>query len=131
VPEHNFDAEIEVHGLDEFWHRKYGYDENHKVVRIAAPDDVAHKGDAKGVHLPSPSYWPIVIAAGLPIIGYGIIYNLWLCVPGGIITLAGIFGFVLEPPDDPDAHHEPHDDHAPTLAMAGGSVATIEEADDV
>jgi cytochrome c oxidase subunit 1 len=132
VPEHNFDAEIEVHGLDEFWHRKYGYDENHRVVRIASAEEVAHAGDAKGVHLPSPSFWPIVIAFGLPIIAYGIIFNLWLCVPGGIITLAGIFGFVLEPPDDPEAHHEHHDgEHAPVLATAGGTVATIEEADDV
>ena len=32
------------------------------------------------VHLPSPSYWPIVLAFGLPLLGYGLIYNLWLCV---------------------------------------------------
>jgi cytochrome c oxidase subunit I len=136
VPEHNFDAEIEVHGLDEFWHRKYGYDEDHRLVPIATAEEVAHKGDAKGVHLPSPSYWPLVIAIGLPIIAYGIIFNLWLCVPGGIITLAGIFGFVLEPADDPDAHA--HDDHGheagPELAevTAGGAAPgddAAEEAD--
>jgi cytochrome c oxidase subunit 1 len=123
VPEHNFDADIEVHGLDEFWHRKYGYDENHKVVRVADAEEVAHKGDAKGIHLPSPSFWPIVIAAGLPIIGYGIIYELWLCIPGGLVTLAGIFGFVFEPPDDPDAHHDPHDEHVPALVGAGAEEA--------
>ena len=89
VPEHNFDDEIEVHGLDEFWHRKYGYDENHRVVRIATAEEVAHKGDATDVHLPSPRYWPIVIAIGLPIIGYGLIFNLWLCVLGGLITVGG------------------------------------------
>jgi cytochrome c oxidase subunit 1 len=130
VPEHNFDAEIEVHGLDEFWHRKYGYDDNHKVVRVATAEEVAHKGDAKGVHLPSPSFWPLVIAAGLPIIGYGIIYSLWLCIPGGILVLAGIYGFAMEPPDDPDAHHDHPDhpdDHAPALALAG--VSGGEEAD--
>jgi cytochrome c oxidase subunit 1 len=130
VPEHNFDAEIEVHGLDEFWHRKYGYDDNHKVVRVATAEEVAHKGDAKGVHLPSPSFWPLVIAAGLPIIGYGVIYSLWLCIPGGILVLAGIYGFAMEPPDDPDAHHDHPDhpdDHAPALALAG--VAGGEEAD--
>ena len=63
APEHNFDEDIEVHGLDEFWHRKYGFDENHRVVRIATAEQVAQKGDATNVHLPSPSYWPIVIAA--------------------------------------------------------------------
>jgi cytochrome c oxidase subunit I len=131
VPEHNFDAEIEVHGLDEFWHRKYGYDSNHKVMQIASAQEVAHTGEAKGVHLPSPSYWPIVIAAGLPIVGYGIIFNLWICVPGAILTIAGLFGFAMEPPDDPDAHHvhaDEHDGggHTPALAM---SSAGTEEAD--
>jgi cytochrome c oxidase subunit 1 len=118
VPEHNFDSEIEVNGLDEFWHRKYGYDENHRVVRIATAEQVAHKGDAKGVHLPSPSYWPIVLAFGLPIIGYGLIFNLWLCVLGGAIVVAALFGFALEPPDDPDAHHDDahHAPNAPALA---------------
>ena len=50
----------------------------------------------------------IVIAIGLPIIAYGLIFNLWLCALGGLITGGGIFGFALEPPDDPDAH--PHHD---------------------
>ena len=46
--------------LDEFWHRKYGEDENGRLVRIAETEDVVQKGDATDVHLPSPSYWPIV-----------------------------------------------------------------------
>ena len=124
APAHNFDEEIEVHGVDEFWHRKYG-EENHRVVRIATSDQVAQKGDATNVHLPSPSYWPIVIALGLPIIGYGLIFNLWLCALGGLLTGGGIFGFALEPPDDPDAHghHDDHDD-----SPEGTHAIEIEEA---
>jgi cytochrome c oxidase subunit 1 len=119
VPEHNFDEDIEVHGLDEFWHRKYGYDKDHKVVRIATAEEVAQKGDAKNVHLPSPSYWPIVVAAGMPIIGYALIYNLFLAIPGAILTLAGLYGWAMEPADDPDAHHgDHHDDHTPGTALA-------------
>jgi cytochrome c oxidase subunit 1 len=112
APAHNFDEDIEVHGLDEFWHRKYGYDENHRVVRIATSEQAAQKGDNTNVHLPSPSYWPLVIAIGLPLIGYGLIFNLWLCALGGLITATGIFGLALEPPDDPDAqgHHDDHGD---------------------
>jgi cytochrome c oxidase subunit 1 len=128
VPAHNFDSEIEVHGLDEFWHRKYGYDENHRVVRVAKTEDVAHKGTATNVHLPSPSYWPIVIACGLPLIAYGLIFNLWLCVPGAIIVLGGFYGFAMEPVDDPDAHHggDGHDAAAGELAAV---TAGHEEAD--
>ena len=40
--------------------------------------EVAQPGDATGVHLPSPSYWPLVLALGLPVIGYGLIFNLGL-----------------------------------------------------
>ena len=59
------------HELDEFWHRKYGHDENGRLVRIAETEDVVQKGDATDVHLPSPSYWPLVLAVGLPLVGYG------------------------------------------------------------
>ena len=75
-------------------------------MRIAATEDVVQKGDATDVHLPSPSYWPIVLAFGLPFIGYGLIFNLWLCRPRrASCVVAGIYGWVLEPSDDPDAGH--------------------------
>ena len=54
------------------------------------------------MHLPSPSYWPIVLAAGLPLIGFGLLYNLWICVPGTLMVLGSIYAWVFEPPDDPD-----------------------------
>ena len=126
VPEHNYDEEIEVHGLDEFWHRKYGYDKDHKVVRIATAEEVAHKGDAKNVHLPSPSYWPLVVALGLPVIGYAVIFNLLLAIPGAMLVLGGVYGWVMEPPDDPDKHHGAHDADAHGLALA---TVGSEEAD--
>jgi cytochrome c oxidase subunit 1 len=109
-PEYNFDPIPEVQGMDEFWHRKYGEDESGRVVRIADTDDVVQPGDSVGVHLPSPSYWPLVIAVGLPIIGYGLIFNLWLCLVGGAVVVAGVYGWAMEPADDPDAAHD-HDDH--------------------
>ncbi len=110
TPEHNFDVIPTVESQDEWWYRKYGYDDNHKVVRIATVEEAAQKGDADDVHLPSPSFWPLVIAVGMPLIGYGVIFNLWLCVIGGILVAGSIYAWVLEPVDDPDAGHG-HDDH--------------------
>jgi cytochrome c oxidase subunit 1 len=101
TPAHNFDRQPTVTHLDEFWHRKYGEDDDGRPVRIAASEDVVQKGDATEVHLPAPSYWPIVLAFGLPIIGYGVIYNLLLCGLGLLIVIMAIFGWVMEPPDDP------------------------------
>jgi cytochrome c oxidase subunit 1 len=113
VPSHNFDEVPIVTHLDEFWHRKYGEDERGLPVRIAATEDVVQPGDPTGVHLPTPSYWPIVLALGLPVIGYGVIFNVGVAIVGGIIVLVAVYGLALEPSIDPDAahgtEHEPHD----------------------
>jgi cytochrome c oxidase subunit 1 len=129
TPEHNFDETIIVERQDEFWHRKWGRNEDGDVVRRAAVLEVAHDGSNTNVHLPSPSYWPIVAAAGLPIIGYGLIYSLWLCIPGGLLILAGLYSWVFEPADDPDAggHHDDHGDHGDD---GGHDAAELEASSD-
>jgi len=113
VPEHNFDDPPVVTQLDDWWHRKYGEDEHGNVVRIAEAQDIAMPGDASRAHLPAPSYFPIVLAAGLPLIGYGLIFNLAIAAIGGALVLAGFVGWALEPADDLDLPpHGPdgHDD---------------------
>jgi cytochrome c oxidase subunit 1 len=127
APEHNFDEIPTVHYQDDFWHRKYGEDENGRAVRIKATEDVAQKGDATGVHLPSPSYFPLVIAFGLPIIAYGLIFNRLLCIPGALIVLWGVYGWVFEPPDDPDVAHEHHADEPQTGHDGDGDVQPAPE----
>ncbi len=111
TPVHNFDVVPTVTTLDEFWHRKYGEDEKGRLVRIAATADVSQPGDGTGVHLPSPSYWPLVLAFGLPWVAWGLIYNLWFCVLGGICIIAGIYGWVMEPATEPGGDHEDHGSH--------------------
>jgi cytochrome c oxidase subunit 1 len=105
VPAHNFDEVPTVSHLDEFWHRKYGENADGKVVRLATGAEVAQKGDAENVHLPSPSYWPLVLAASLPLIGYGLIFNLGLAAVGGLLLVIAAYGWGYEPADDPEAHH--------------------------
>jgi cytochrome c oxidase subunit 1 len=105
TPVHDFDEIPVVESLDEFWHRKYGTDENGRVVRVASAEEVCQDGSAVGVHLPTPSFWPIVFAAGLPFIALGLIFNLWLTVPGGLLVVMAIYAWVFEPVDDPDAAH--------------------------
>ena len=127
TPAHNFDVVPTVTVLDDFWHRKYGEDEQGRLVRIAATADVSQKGDATDVHLPSPSYWPIVLAFGLPWGAYGLIYNLWFAVFGAVCIVAGIYGWVMEPATEPGADHGEHDEPHPTDA-SGDAAATTEEA---
>jgi cytochrome c oxidase subunit 1 len=111
TPAHNFDVSPAVTSLDDFWHRKYTEDENGKVRRVHTGDELAQPGDGEGVHLPAPSSWPFVLAVSLPIVGYGLIFNLWLVIPGAILGMAAMFGWALEPADDLDlpGHAGDHD----------------------
>ncbi|MPY92275.1 MAG: cytochrome c oxidase subunit I [Acidimicrobiia bacterium] len=140
TPEHNFDEAPVVHAQDDFWHRKYGEDEEGRAVRVKATEEVAQRGDAKDVHLPAPSYFPILLAASLPFIGYAVIFkNLWIGVPGVLLLFWAVYGWVFEPPDDPDlphgngheeaGHGGGSDDGEPAqAALPEGAEATSEEA---
>ncbi|MDH3292986.1 MAG: cytochrome c oxidase subunit I [Acidimicrobiia bacterium] len=125
APNHNFDVDPIVTSVDDFWHRKYQPDESGKIRKVHSGEELAQPGDPTGVHLPAPSYWPIILAAGLPITGYGIIFNLWLAIPGIILTVLALWGWALEPADDLDpgpagtdddhGGHGPGGDHEPEL----------------
>jgi cytochrome c oxidase subunit 1 len=116
-PVHNFDVEPTVSHLDEWWHRKYETNAQGKLVRrekieyLSDPDF-----DASGVHLPSPSYWPLLVAIALPLIAYGIIFSYWLAGIGGLLLVGSLYGWGLEPSVDPDAGHE--EGHAEQLPEA-------------
>ena len=127
TPAHNFDHTPVITHRDEFWHRKYGETDDGRVARIAEATEVAQTGARTDVHLPAPSYWPIVLCFSFPLIGYGLIFNLGFAFVGGLIALAAVYGLAMEPADDPDAphgehgpedHHDP-DDGATDAAEAG------------
>jgi cytochrome c oxidase subunit I len=100
-PVYNF-AEIPVvRARDDWWHRKYIETQDGRVVPVPAGGsnqvDETH-ADTHHIHIPSPSYYPIIAAAGLPIMAYGLIYFFPLVFIGAIVTLLGIYGWALEPP---------------------------------
>ena len=106
-PAHNFDEVPVVHALDDFWHRKYAEDREGKLVPVVAGGAIEHAdgpghheghgGGPGGIHMPSPSYFPVVAALGLPVLGYGLIYSPILVIDGALILLAGLYGWALEP----------------------------------
>ena len=118
TPEHNFDHTPTITSLDDFWHRKYAEDEDGRLRRVATGEELAQPGNGEGVHLPAPSYWPLVLAGAMPVLGYGVIFSLWLVIPGTLMLFAGLFGWALEPADDLDLedHHGPSSDE-----LAGAS----------
>jgi cytochrome c oxidase subunit I len=112
TPEWNFGVAPVVHSLDDFWHLKYHEDADGRPVRRPEADAyIAHLEETgtnppQQINLPSPSYFPIVLAAGLPLMGYGVIFHTsmlgkLLIVVGAIVTAAGAFGWGMEPTEEP------------------------------
>ncbi|HEV2755820.1 MAG TPA: cytochrome c oxidase subunit I [Actinomycetota bacterium] len=99
-PEYNF-AEIPlVKERDDWWHRKYAPTPEGEPVPVHAGGADAEEdlGEGHGIHLPSPSYFPLVASAGLPVMGWGVVYANWpVVVAGGLVTLLGLFGWAFEP----------------------------------
>ncbi len=98
--EHNFDVIPTVHHLDEFFHLKYTEDANGVLVKASTAEEIMAVQEAnadKHIHMPSPSYWPLVLALGLPVTAYGVIFSIPIAVFGGVIILFSAFGWALEP----------------------------------
>ena len=78
------------------------------MTRVATAEQVlAHDPvDPASIHMPSPSYFPMVASLGLPIMAYGMIYRAYaFAVIGALAIVGGIFAWTFEP------SAAPHDDH--------------------
>ncbi|MEX2100461.1 MAG: cytochrome c oxidase subunit I [Acidimicrobiia bacterium] len=65
-------------------------------MAVATREEAAHAGH--GIHMPSPSFYPFVVAAGLPFLGYAAVFlNPWFVVPGVLLVLFGVYAWGLEP----------------------------------
>ncbi|MGH8977957.1 MAG: cytochrome c oxidase subunit I [Acidimicrobiia bacterium] len=117
-PEYHFPEIPVVTHRDEFWHRKYTEDDEGRLLRLPAGGavdtmEVRAPAEPHGIHMPSPSYWPLVMALGLPIMGWGFVFkNWWLLAIGVLILLFGLTAWGVEPPTaDDHGDHGDHDDH--------------------
>ncbi len=102
-PADNFKEVPIVTARDEFWHRKYAGDAQPVRVPAGASQDHEHGHDEHGhdEHHPLPSYYPAIVAAGMPIAAYGMFFEgsgqIILLGIGAAVLLFGVFGWVLEP----------------------------------
>jgi cytochrome c oxidase subunit I len=139
-PEYNFATIPTVHSLDDYWHQKYTENEEGRLVRLPHYEAVRASSDTnvaphgEPVHMPSPSYFPIVAAFGLLLIAYGMILgrssgaNYLVSFIGVLVLFLGLYGWGLEPSAEP---HEPGDGHEPeeqpALVAAGvGAAGALE-----
>lgn len=63
-------------------------------------DELAHDGDVppagEAVHLPDPSYLPVLVAAGITLAIVGVVINWVLCGLGVAIALVSIFRWIAQ-----------------------------------
>ena len=149
TPDYNFIEQPIVHAQDDFWHMKYSEDENGRLVKVADGAQFIQRRATKDdhIHVPSPSYWPLVATFGPLIIAYGQIYRLWAISGVGIVVLFfGLYAWSIEPstaPPEPDDEDGPssHDDlvalgagasggGAPALPAGSSTTVTPAEAED-
>lgn len=105
-PEYNFKEIPHIESRDDFFYKKYALAEDETAVKVVqgASDDQAGGQETNSaddghadIHMPSPSYFPLVAALGLPLIAFGLIYWIPLAFVGGAISAVGLYGWALEP----------------------------------
>ncbi|MEX1163278.1 MAG: hypothetical protein WEB03_06840, partial [Nitriliruptor sp.] len=100
---------------DEFWHRKYAEDETGAPVAVPAGASADHPGDEvaeEHIHMPDPSYWPVVMTAGMLPLGYGLLAHASvggkIAIAAGVLwMICGFFGWIIEPLAEGDDDPEP------------------------
>ncbi|HZA23363.1 MAG TPA: hypothetical protein VFA32_12310, partial [Dehalococcoidia bacterium] len=114
-PPYNFAQIPRVLGQDHYWivKRRAGAEGNTSTE----PEPFV---DPETIHMPNPSYWPIItsfgvvwLAAGLLIVFPWPYIKFPISFIGGLITLIGVVGWSNEPPA-PESHHEGEAHHAVT-----------------
>jgi cytochrome c oxidase subunit 1 len=57
------------------------------------------------IHMPSPSFWPIVLAAGFLLVSLGVVTSIIISIVGILVVLTAIAGWALENRSE-GGHHE-------------------------
>ena len=68
--------------------------------------------------MPSPSYWPIVLALGMPVLAFGVIYSIPVAIFGAVVILFGAYGLAIEPSTAPDYDIDPPTESGTSMGVA-------------
>ena len=132
-PEYNFATIPRVHARDAFWEQKYGNGGHTVPVPVAggsqegqahhqqpaeqpahgsvtAEHGGPHEEGHHGIHMPSLSYYPIILALGMTAAGYGMIYHdtlTWaLAAVGAGVVIVATYAWSFEPASEPESEED-------------------------
>jgi cytochrome c oxidase subunit 1 len=101
-PVYDFAVVPNVHGRDELWLRKHG--DGHGSAPVAR-EPAPRAEDLAAIHMPAPSYWPVVLAAALTFMLAGLLISYVQVVVGGLLTLYCMYKFAMEHHRPPEGAH--------------------------
>jgi cytochrome c oxidase subunit 1 len=98
-PPYNFARIPLVRARDPLWHQKYREDQSGRPIPVVAGGAQEHQEEhQEHIHMPSPSFFPLLAALGFPLICYGFVLTDYALVAVGVVVLLfGIYGWALEP----------------------------------
>ena len=97
-PEYNFATIPTVYDRDDWWATK-----RREVTRgVPVGGGSTYGEESHNIHLPQPSYWPVVASIGMLVFGFGLIYNVAVIVIGVAITMIAVYAWSFEPVNDPE-----------------------------
>jgi len=117
-PEYNFAAIPPVRGREAFWLLKYPPDAAGHLSPVRQPWAPAPEEIPAAIHMPRPSWWPLIVAVGLFMLLSGLIFTRAESAVGLLIMIVGIAGWSMEP-----AAGEPARPPREPLAVAGQASA--------
>ncbi len=94
-PPYNFEQIPVVRDRDDWWQQK------RRETRRGVPVG-GGSGNGHSIHMPQPSYWPIVVSIGLLVGGFGLLYNIAVAAIGGFIAMAAVYAWSFEPVNEPE-----------------------------
>ncbi len=113
-PEYNFAEIPQIEARDDFWHRKYVEDDEGTLVALPSggADTAATRAEAQSqpkIHMPSPSFYPLVAALGIVPLGYAAVFHHFtyafaLLAAGALILAFGVYAWAIEPPTAEEHH---------------------------
>ncbi|PKB72072.1 MAG: cytochrome c oxidase subunit I [SAR202 cluster bacterium Io17-Chloro-G6] len=99
-PVYNFAEIPRVEGRDPYWTTKRRAEAEGQPITSGEPHV-----DPVTIHMPSPSYWPALVAVGVVLIAAGLLTHYSLSFVGGIIAFISTIGWSNEPATAPQSHH--------------------------
>jgi cytochrome c oxidase subunit 1 len=92
-PVYNYGVIPVVNSRYPAWDTKRGSGHIGAETPPSEPDPDAHHS----IHMPNPSYWPILLAAGLVLTACGLIFHQVFILLGAMIFGVSLFGWIEEP----------------------------------